>query len=128
MFNHLKPAHGACVKKAKQFMLVKINSVPSKLEELLHFASFPNIVCTFTLKTFLQFKFSKCWIPKLRSRVKSISRVTEINRAMEMPVLHEIMFPCSIEEIFLEIHLAKSSLITAGIIYRHPNHPIIFRD
>ena len=60
MFNHLKPAPGACVKKAKQFMLVKINNVPSRLEELQHFASFPNIVCTFTLKTFPQFKFSKC--------------------------------------------------------------------
>ena len=93
MFNHLKPAHGACVKKAKQFMLVKSNSVPLKLEELQHFASFPNIVCTFPLKTFLQFKLSKCLILKLRSRVKSISTATEINRAMEVPVLHQIMFP-----------------------------------
>ena len=72
MYNHVKSAHGPCVKKGEHFMLVKINSVPSKLEELHHFASFPNIVCIFTLKKFLQFRFRKCLLLKLRSRVKSV--------------------------------------------------------
>ena len=73
-------------------MLVKINSVPSKLEELHHFASSPNIVCIFTLKKFLQFRFRKCLLFKLRSKVESIFRVTEINRAMVLLVLRQITF------------------------------------
>ena len=71
MYSHLKSAQGAFAKRGEHFMLVKINSVPSKLEELHHFASFPNIVCIFTLKKFLQFRFRKCLLLKLRSRVKS---------------------------------------------------------
>ena len=93
MCNHLKSAHGPCVKKGEHFMLVKINSVPSKLEELHHFASFPNIVCMFTLKKLLQFRFRKCLLLKLISRDKSIFRVTEINRVMVLLVLCQIMFP-----------------------------------
>ena len=93
MFNYLKSAHGACVKEAAHFMLVKINNVPLKLEELLHFASFPNIVCIFILKKFLQFIFRKSSLLKSRSRVKSISRVTEINRAMMSLVLRESVSP-----------------------------------
>ena len=87
MFNHLKSVHGACVKKGKQFMLVKINRVPSKLEQLQH------LVCIYTFKKFLQFRFRKYLPLKLRARVKSIYRVTEINRAMVLPVLRQIMFP-----------------------------------
>ena len=108
-------------------MLVKINSVPANLEELQHFASFPNIVYIFTLKKLLQFRFIKYLLLKLRSRIKSVSRVTEINRAMVLPVLRRIMFPYSIEEIVLKIHMAESSLITDGIIYRHQSQPIIFK-
>ena len=108
-------------------MLVKINSVPTNLEELQHFARFPNIVYIFTLKKLLQFRFIKYLLLKLRSRIKSVSRVTEINRAMVLPVLRKIMFPYSIEEIVLKIHLAESSLITDGIIYRQQSQPIIFK-
>ena len=93
MYSHLKSAQGACVKKCEHFMLVKINSVSSKLEELYHFASFPNIVCMFTLKKLLQFRFRKCLLLKLISRDKSIFRVTEINRVMVLLVLCQIMFP-----------------------------------
>ena len=93
MYSHLKSAQGAFAKRGEHFMLVKINSVPSKLEELHHFASFPNIVCMFTLKKFLQFRFRKCLLLKLISRVKSIFRVTEINRVMVLLVLCQIMFP-----------------------------------
>ena len=92
MYNHLKSAKGACVKKGERFMLVKINSVPSKLEELYHVASFPNIVCIFTLKKLLQFRSRKCLLLKLRSRVKSIFRVTEISKVMVLLVLCQIMF------------------------------------
>ena len=113
--------------KDKQFMLVKINSVPTNLEELQHFASFPNIVYIFTLKKLLQFRFIKYLLLKLRSRVKSVSRVTEINRTMVLPVLRKIMFHYRIEEIFLKIYWAGSSLITPGIIYRHQSQPIIFK-
>ena len=127
MLNHLKSAHGVGENKGKQFMLVKINSVPSNLEELQHFASFPNIVYIFTLKKLLQFRFMKYLLLKLKSRVKSVSRMTEINRAMVMLVLRKIMFPYSTEEIFIKIHLAESSLITAGIIYRHQSQPISFK-
>ena len=127
MLNHLKSAHGAGENKGKQFMLVKINSVPSNLEELQHFASFPNIGYIFTLKKFLQFRFMKYLLLKLKSRVKSVSRMTEINRAMVLLVLRKIMFPYSTEEIFIKIHLVESSLITAGIIYRHQSQPISFK-
>ena len=127
MLNHLKSAHGVGENKGKQFMLVKINSVPSNLEELQHFASFPNIVYIFTLKKLLQFRFIKYFILKLKSRVKSVSRMTEINRAMVLLVLRKIMFPYSTEEIFIKIHLAESSLITAGMIYRHQSQPISFK-
>ena len=68
-------------------MLVKINRVPSELEQLQH------LVCIYTFKKFLQFRFRKYLPLKLRARVKSIYRVTEINRAMVLPVLSQIMFP-----------------------------------